>query len=97
MLTAADFISKPGADEFAEYYPDSAQREEKAGHASLKCVVTVKGTLTGCQVLSESPSGYQFGAQSLKIARFFKVRPATAGGKPVEGSISFGVTWNLGS
>ena len=88
MLTSASFTRIPNGDELAEYYPDVAQRESKTGTSTIKCVVTPRGSLTNCQVLSESPAGYGFGQASVRMARVFKIKPATRDGKPVEGTIT---------
>jgi protein TonB len=68
---------------------------EKAGKATIRCAVTVKGTLTGCVVVSEDPPSWDFGQQSLKLAHLFKVRPAMVDGKPVEASITIPIRWQL--
>jgi protein TonB len=97
VITQADFLARPNGDDMAQFYPDRAQRMEKGGKASIHCVVTVKGTLTGCTVVpgSEDPPGWDFGQQSLKLAHLFKVRPATVNGKPVEASITVPIRWEL--
>ncbi len=60
----------------------------------MKCTVTSKGTLTACQVLSETPEDYGFGDATLKIARFFKLKPKTVDGNAVEGgSYTFSIKW----
>jgi protein TonB len=81
----------------AQYYPDRAQRMEKEGHASIRCKVTVKGTLTDCAVVSQSPDGYDFGTQSLKLAHLFRMKPQMEDGKPVEASITVPISWKLGN
>jgi protein TonB len=37
--------------------------------------VTVQGTLTGCQVLVETPTGLGFAEAALKAAAHFRFRP----------------------
>jgi protein TonB len=57
-----------------------------AGRAEITCQVTARGTLTGCSVVSEDPSGQEFGTQALKMTKLFKMRPKTKDGAPVDGA-----------
>ncbi|MDE2357331.1 MAG: energy transducer TonB, partial [Alphaproteobacteria bacterium] len=86
VITNPDWISRPSGDEVNQYYPDRAQRMNVQGRAELECIVTVKGTLTGCTIISESPADQQFGAAAMKLTRFFKMRPQTRDGQPVGGA-----------
>jgi protein TonB len=95
VITRANWLSQPNGDDYAEYYPERAQRMEKEGHATMECKVTVKGALTECHILSEDPPGYDFGAQTLKLARFFKMKPAVRDGVPVEGTTIIPIGWKL--
>lgn len=80
----------------ARYYPDRAQRNNVEGSTSLKCLVTSKGQLVNCEVLSETPSDMGFGAASQQMAKIFRLKPMTKDGVAVEGGIyTFRITWRL--
>jgi protein TonB len=82
---------------FAWYYPERAQRMEIDGKAVMSCDVTEEGRLTACELVSETPEGYGFGAATLEVSRYFKLKPKLdADGKPVPGGrINFPLTWSL--
>jgi protein TonB len=69
---------------------------EVEGRAAIRCTVTVKGTMTNCVVVSESPAGYGFGDQTIKASRRWKMKPATRNGQAVEGVVTVPLSWKLG-
>ena len=76
----------PTPAQFQSAFPDSAS---KAGvlkaKAVMNCTVTDAGGLTGCQVVSEEPGGYGFGAATLPLAGAFRLKTWTTDGLPVVG------------
>ena len=85
VISQPDWLRKPGPDEFAQYYPPRAMELGKGGKVMISCTVTAKGTLTGCTTSGEDPPNYGFGDAALKISKFFKMKPQSIDGKPVEG------------
>jgi protein TonB len=97
VITSPSWIRKPGAKEFARFYPDRALRMEKAGSAVLACRVTSGGAVVGCQVASETPASYGFGEAALKLAPYFQLSPPTRDGRPIEGAgIQIPIRFSLG-
>lgn len=51
----------------------------------MLCTVAADGGLVDCKVTEESPIAVGFGEALLKMAPFFKMRPLTRNGQPVDG------------
>ncbi len=96
VITSPDWIRKPDGNDLADLFPDRAQRLEKSGSTTMTCTVRANGMLTACAIVNEDPSGYGFGEAALKAASRFKMRPATADGRPVEGAkVTIPIRWTL--
>jgi protein TonB len=80
------WLSQPTATEMGRYYPQGAIDANLSGLATLQCRVTAAGSLTGCAVASETPTGAGFGKAALKLSAFFRMSPRTEGGAPVDGA-----------
>lgn len=62
-----------------------AKPSRPVGSTTLRCVVTVLGALTRCEVASESPAGAGLAESALRLVSRFQVKPAMRDGRPVEG------------
>lgn len=86
----------PTGDDIAHFYPERAQRKGVSGAATVQCLVSVKGTLTDCRVLTETPAGENFGDAALRLTQFFRMRPKTVDGQPTAaGSVVIPIRFQL--
>jgi len=95
VVSNPTWTRKPNGDDYARFYPERAQRLEKEGSATIKCVVTVKGALVNCQVLSEDPVDFGFGEATKKVASLWKMKPQLVDGNPVEATWQTRIRWVL--
>lgn len=75
----------PSAEQIEAFYPDAAQRKRVDGRVVLDCVITAAGTLTGCGIVEEAPTGYDFGAATVRAASRFHLAPTMSDGSPSAG------------
>lgn len=80
--------------DLARYYPSRALARGETGQVVLNCRVDTAGWLH-CSVVSETPEGWGFGDAALRIARDYRMVPATQNGQPVEGRYRMRVPFEM--
>lgn len=86
VVERPEWVRRPGADDLADAYPERALRLDIDGRALLSCRAMASGGLTACDIVSEDPPDYGFGAAALRLSRFYGIAPRTADGRPVAGA-----------
>lgn len=80
-----DWLEAPTYFDVAAAYPAKARAKRIAGYANLACSFKADGALRNCDVVSEKPGGYGFGAAARALAKQFRAHPNFADGAPVGG------------
>ena len=96
VIVNPDWLARPGPNEFSRFYPQAALDQNASGAATLACTVSASGAVRDCSVAAETPKGLGFGDAARKLAPYFKLRPQTRDGAPVDGaSIRIPIRFNL--
>jgi TonB family protein len=73
----------PSNEIMARYWPDRDLRAGISGTGRIHCRVTLKGRLTDCAVLEETPEGQDFGPAARLVAmREYRMTPQLYDGQP---------------
>ena len=86
VITHPQWVQKPTADQLMRAYPTRALERDITGSATLSCLVKVDGSLTGCDVVQQSPPTAGFGRSALSLSRYFQLSPRTVDGQAVDGA-----------
>ncbi|MNE07627.1 Gram-negative bacterial tonB protein [compost metagenome] len=85
-------IQGPTKDQIRRLHPREAFRQRLNGRASIACRIRLDTRLEDCRVVDETPPGRGFGQAALAASPYFRFRPPTRDGRPVEGrEITVGV------
>ncbi len=87
-------IRGPTVGELRGLHPREAFRQRRGGRATLACRVRLDTTLSDCRLVDETPPGVGFGQAALAASRYFRFRPPTQNGAPIDGrEVRVGVEW----
>ncbi|WP_199188057.1 MULTISPECIES: energy transducer TonB [unclassified Brevundimonas] len=85
-------IQGPTKDQIRRLHPREAFRQRLNGSARIACRIRLDMRLEDCRVVDEAPPGRGFGQAALAASSYFRFRPPTRDGRPVEGrEITVGV------
>lgn len=90
------WVKKPDYEKMRSVWPRDALMRGQGGKATLECIITTRGLLEGCTVISETPEGAGFGAAALQLTPSFLLKPSKKDGKPIQTSIRIPVSFEGG-
>jgi protein TonB len=94
LIEKPEWVAFPQGNDMAAAYPYDGR--SASGGATIRCRVTANGSLTACEVLSETPEGGGFGVASLKVSKFFRMKTTMKDGRPVKGGVVvIPIKWNI--
>lgn len=87
----------PKGDAMQDLYPEKALENDVTGTVVIDCAINSQGRVTSCDVISETPKGYGFGAATVKgFLKGARVDPSSVGGELRDGDRKkFTYKWTL--
>lgn len=86
--TPPDWVVQPKEGDFATTSTPAAWKYDKPGFAVVNCLVGRLGTTYDCMVTVQQPPGKGFGTMLLRLAPYFKLKPARVAGKPTPAAVN---------
>ena len=88
----AVLVSGPTEAQIRRVQPRTGLGVRRVGRADLRCRIRLNGQLEGCVIAREFPPGSRLGRAALELAPYFRWRPPTQDGQPLDNSeITVGV------
>jgi protein TonB len=70
-------------------FPETAPREVVSASVGLNCILSPQGRATACEIVSETPQGYGFGAAAIEaMIQTARFNPRRVDGVPAEGQVT---------
>jgi TonB family protein len=85
IISNPDWLEKPSGEDLARYYPVLATELSLEGKTTISCQVDFQGKLVDCKALAAAPAGLGFGEAGVELAKYFRMKPKTLNGRPVDG------------
>jgi TonB family protein len=85
IISNPDWLEKPSGEDLARYYPALATELSLEGKTTISCQVDFQGKLVDCRALAAAPAGLGFGEAGVELAKYFRMKPKTLNGRPVDG------------
>jgi hypothetical protein len=85
VITNPAVTYMPRYEDMLKVFPKEALMMHIPGKALLDCIVTDRGALDPCTIVTETPRGYGFGEAALSLAGLYKMKPGLRDGEPEGG------------